>query len=108
MSASSGSSTAAQRAELTELLSGLSHRFRTASGESAVPAVAQAAVAHVPGARWASVTLLRQGRARPLAVTGTVATEAEALQHDLGSGPSLDPGLEGQSHLARHLARDRR
>ncbi|WP_344122094.1 GAF and ANTAR domain-containing protein [Kocuria aegyptia] len=108
MSTPPRSSTPVRRAELTELLTGLSRAFRTAPGSAAVDAVAQSSIVHVPGCRWAAVTTLRQGRAHTLAVTGEPAAEAEALQHELGSGPRLDPALEGQPHVSADLGQDRR
>jgi hypothetical protein len=46
--------------------------------------------AALPGAAAASVTMLRHGRFRTLATTGEPATSADALQMDVGAGPSVD------------------
>ena len=41
----------------------------------------------VPGARWASATLLRGGRFTTGAASDAVAARADALQYEIGSGP---------------------
>lgn len=97
----------AQVREITRVLTGLNQRLQTLPG-GAVAAMAQAAVYHVGGTRWASVTLLRPGQVRTLVATAPVAQEAEALQHELGSGPGVDPVLEGNVCLSADLSQDPR
>lgn len=98
----------AQLAEIDRVLSSLGQRSGTVSAGAAVAAIAQAGVYHVRGARWASVSLVGQGRFRTLVATAPMAAEADALQHSTGQGPTVDPGLEGAVHLVEDLARDRR
>ena len=98
----------AQLTQIDQVLSSLGQRLGTVSGGAAVAAIAQAGVYHVRGARWASVSVTGQGRFRTLVATAPMATEADALQHTTGQGPTVDPGLEGAVHLVEDLSRDRR
>lgn len=75
--------------EISQILNGFEQRLRTVAGGAAVAAMAQVAVYHLPGARWASVALIRPGQVRTLVATAPLAQEAEALQHELDSGPSV-------------------
>lgn len=95
--------------EVARILTGLHQRWHTASGGAQVAVVAQAAVHHVSGARWASVVLHRPGRqARTLVATAPIAQDIETLQHELGSGPGVDTVLEGNSYVCGDLAQDHR
>ena len=53
-------------------------------------AVAHVATRRVPGARWASVSLGREGRFWTAAATGDVAVRADRVQYEVGSGPCVD------------------
>ncbi|MEX5259751.1 ANTAR domain-containing response regulator [Kocuria sp. CPCC 205263] len=97
-----------QPAEFTRILTGLHQRWRTTTGGARVAAVAQAGVHHVSGARWASVVLHRPGQTRTLVATAPTAQDLETLQHELGSGPGVDPVLEGNVCLCPDLAQDHR
>lgn len=99
---------AAQAAEIDRVLTALGRRMVTVSGGAAVAAVAQAAVHHVAGTRWASVSVLARGRSRTLVATAPAAADADALQRDLGQGPLVDPAPDGAVQLVGDLARDRR
>lgn len=98
----------AQPVELTGILTGLPHRWRTTAGAGHLSAVAQTGLTHVPGARWASVVLHRPGRIRTLAATAPIAQDLETLQQELGSGPGVDPVLEGNVCVCPDLAQDHR
>jgi hypothetical protein len=102
------SSSSAQLTEINRVLTGLNERLHTLSGGAAVAAVAQAAVHYLPGTRWASVTVLRQGQFRTLVATAPVAQQADALQHELGSGPGVEAGLAGTVHLLSNLSQEPR
>ncbi|MFF0938857.1 UNVERIFIED_CONTAM: GAF and ANTAR domain-containing protein [Kocuria sp. CPCC 205316] len=97
-----------QLAEINRVLSSLGQRLGTVSAGAAVAAIAQAGVYHVRGARWASVSITGQGRFRTLVATAPMAADADALQHSIGQGPTVDPALEGAVHLVEDLPRDRR
>ncbi|MEX5270898.1 hypothetical protein [Kocuria sabuli] len=102
------SSSSAQLTEINRVLTGLNERLQSLSGGAAVAAVAQAAVHYLPGARWASVTMLRQGQFRTLVATSPVAQQADALQLELGSGPGVEAGLAGTVHLVSNLSQESR
>ncbi|GAB2603518.1 hypothetical protein GCM10009696_06230 [Kocuria himachalensis] len=102
------SSSSAQLTEINRVLTGLNERLHTLSGGAAVAAVAQAAVHYLPGARWASVTVLREGQFRTLVATAPVAQQADALQYELGSGPGVETGLAGTVHLVPNLRQEPR
>lgn len=97
-----------QTNEIARILTGLHQRWHTTSGGAQVATLAQAGVHHVPGARWASVVLHRPGRIHTLVATDPIAAETEALQQELGSGPGVDPVLEGNIYHCGNLAGNRR
>ena len=82
--------------------------MRNAASDTLVEAVIGYAVEALPGARWASITTLRQGRFRTLAATGETACAADALQYELGGGPCVDTVLEDSVHCSPDLAHDPR
>lgn len=94
--------------EIADALLRLGGRLRTATPDSMVQAVIEHAVDALTGARWASITTLRQGTFHTLAATGDEAREADAIQYRLGSGPCVEAVLEDSVHLSRDLADDAR
>ncbi|MFF0905582.1 UNVERIFIED_CONTAM: hypothetical protein RF653_18070 [Kocuria sp. CPCC 205316] len=102
------SNSSVQVTEINRVLTGLNQRLHTLSGGAAVAAVAQAAVDYLPGARWASVTVLREGQFRTLVATAPVAQQADALQHELASGPGVEANLAGTVHLISNLPQEPR
>lgn len=102
------SNSSAQPTEINRVLTGLNQRLHTLSGGAAMAAVAQAAVHYLHGARWASVTMLRQGQFRTLVATVPLAQQADALQYELDSGPGVEAELTGTVHLAPNLPQDPR
>ena len=52
------------------------------------------AVERVPGARWASVTMMRGDRFTTATSTAEQAARADTMQYELGSGPCVDAVLE--------------
>ncbi|MGQ1799110.1 ANTAR domain-containing protein [Kocuria oceani] len=97
-----------QPSELTQILTGLHRRWRTTAGGAQMAAVAHAGIHHVSGAQWASVVLHRPGQTRTLVATAPIAQEIEILQHELGSGPGVDPVLEGNVCVCPDLAQEPR
>jgi ANTAR domain/GAF domain len=57
---------------------------------AAMDAVAQTAVAVVPGAEYAGITRRRNGAFETLAPTHQLVEDADAIQYELRSGPCLD------------------
>lgn len=99
----------AQLNKINQLLAALDHRVRVATGPAAVGALAQAAVHHIPGTRWASVSVRgTNGQLRTVAATAPAAQEAEALQRSLGQGPALTDAQHAGACLSPDLAQDPR
>jgi hypothetical protein len=65
-----------------------------------------AAIRHIPGAEWASITHYRQPQFRTVASSDPRATEADALQYELGSGPCLDAIVEDTVFCPDDIAND--
>ena len=61
----------------------------------------------VPGARWASASLLRSGRFTTGAASDPVATRADALQYEIGSGPCVDAVLDDSVYVTGDVTSDR-
>lgn len=108
MTTSQHPGTSAQLSELTGILTGLHRRWHTTAGGAQVAAVAHAGVYHVSGARWANVVLHRPGQARTLVATAPIAQAIETLQQELGSGPGVDPVLEGNVCVCPDLSQEHR
>jgi len=73
-----------------------------------VVAVAQAAVAHIEGARWVSITVVTQGRVRTLAASAPVAPHADALPGEAGTGPAVEPAPDRLDQVSEDLSGERR
>lgn len=95
-------------AEVVHALALLGERLRAGPADSLADAVVQHAADHIRGARWASVTTLRQGSFRTLAATAPQARDADALQYGLGSGPCVDAALDESMLVSGDLAHDPR
>lgn len=108
LSVSSAPADPAELGEIADAVLRLGEQLRGASAENMVEAVLEYAVEALPGARWASITTLRQGRFRTLATTGEPARAADALQYELGAGPCVDSVLEDSVHRSADLAHDTR
>ena len=94
--------------ELAEAMSAVADRATDDGGRPPLEELVQAAVEQVPGARWASVTVLRDGRFRTEAATHGEALRADALQYELGSGPCVDAVLDDTVYLTGDISRDQR
>lgn len=66
------------------------------------------AVERVPGARWASVSMLRRGRFTTEASTGDHALRADLLQYEIGSGPCVDAVLEDSVYVTGDVSSEPR
>ncbi len=66
------------------------------------------AVERVPGARWASVSMLRGGRFTTTATTGEQAVRADVLQYEIGSGPCVDAVLGDSLYVTGEVSTDSR
>ncbi len=75
---------------------------------AALEVLVDTAAEHIPGARWASITTLRQGRFSTRAASHEVARRVDAIQYEVGSGPCVDAALEDHVFVTGDLARDER
>jgi hypothetical protein len=66
------------------------------------------AVETVPGARWASVSLLRDGHFATIASTAPQAVRADVLQYAIGSGPCVDAALQDALFVTGQVRKDPR
>jgi hypothetical protein len=71
-------------------------------------AVTAVAVKHVPGARWASMTVLRGDQFFTMAATGDEARQADAVQYELRSGPCVDAVIDDAVYAPTDLRTDTR
>ena len=73
-----------------------------------VQRLVEVAVERVPGARWASVSMLRGGRFTTAAWTGEQAVRADVLQFEIGSGPCVDAVLCDSLYVTGKVCSDAR
>ena len=66
------------------------------------------AAERVPGARWASVSVLRGGRFTTAASTAEQAVRADVLQYEIGSGPCVDAVLKESLYVTGEVSTDTR
>lgn len=71
-------------------------------------AITKVAVRHVPGARWASLTVLRGDTFHTLAASSDVARRADGLQYELRSGPCVDAIVDDAVYVPDDLRNDPR
>ncbi|HET7820294.1 MAG TPA: hypothetical protein VFL10_02115, partial [Ornithinibacter sp.] len=67
-----------------------------------------AAVDRVPGARWASISMLRAGSFSTVASTAQEAVRADVLQYEIGSGPCVDAVLQDSLFVTGDVSSDPR
>ena len=88
--------------EVAAAMRSLSQRVADDDGDRGpVQRLVEVAVERVPGARWASVSMLRGGRFTTAASTGEQAVHADVLQYEIGSGPSVDAVLRDSLYCDR-------
>jgi hypothetical protein len=75
---------------------------------SALAAVAELAVARVPGVEWASITEGRGGRFATVAATDEPARQVDEIQYELGTGPCVDAIVKDVTFRTGDLRHDDR
>ncbi|MGX7678958.1 ANTAR domain-containing protein [Jatrophihabitans sp. DSM 45814] len=81
--------------DLSDLFAQLGRDIATnTAGDSALAVITAAAVHAVEGADASAVTLVRNGKFETIASTGDLPGQVDAIQYELGSGPSVDAVLE--------------
>ncbi|TRY18345.1 GAF and ANTAR domain-containing protein [Tessaracoccus rhinocerotis] len=71
-------------------LQDLNARLRAAGDEPMAQAVAAAAIAMVPGARWCSITVQEKDRFRSLVASDELAKRVDQIQYEARTGPCLE------------------
>jgi GAF domain-containing protein len=79
-----------------------------ARSQDTVPAIAQLAVAKVPGAEQASISEGHDGRFRTLASTGAMASAGDRIQYELLSGPCVDAMVDNAVFRTGGIVQDPR
>jgi hypothetical protein len=93
--------------EVAEAMSSLSERVAEHPGKPLDQLVA-VAVERIPGARWASVSMLRAEHFTTAASTAEQAARADALQYEVGSGPCVDAVLEDSVYVTGDVSTEAR
>ena len=105
-------STEAAQYDLMEVAAAMRSLFdrvtEDSTGEGPLAGLVAVAVEQIPGARWASVSILREGRFTTAASTGEQAVKADVLQYHIGSGPCVDAVLEDSVYLTDDVSADPR
>ncbi|HET7822176.1 MAG TPA: ANTAR domain-containing protein [Ornithinibacter sp.] len=94
--------------ELADALRPLADRATDDEGRAALQELVRIAVAHVPGARFASLTMRRGRRFTTEAATDQRARCADRLQEQLWSGPGLDTGFADRVFVTGDVVADGR
>ncbi len=91
----------AQLTDFTSRMTELVHELRlatTSDSEAMLRAASKAAVSAVPGAEYASVTLVsRDGAIETPIVVGDLAGKSDALQRELGEGPCVRAAISDET-----------
>jgi len=93
--------------ELSESLVALSHLAIGALDlKDLLTRVAQGAVAAIPGAEGAGLTLLDKGHSDTIVASAPFATEVDAIQYSIGEGPCITAALDGRTVRSGGLSAD--
>ncbi len=94
--------------ELAEAVVSLTRAMGTQDETPAVQRLLEHGASAVMGARWGSVTLLRQGRFSTAASTCEEAGLIAAAQYRFGSGPCVDPLVDGGTVVTPDISTEAR
>lgn len=94
--------------EVASAMRSLSRRVAEHDEGGPLDSLVEVAVERVPGARWASVSMLRGGRFTTSASTGEQALRADLLQYEIGSGPCVDAVLENSVYVTGDVGAEAR
>ncbi|MDF3046436.1 MAG: hypothetical protein K0R30_2664 [Ornithinibacter sp.] len=98
----------ARLVELAVAMGAVADRATDQGGRPPVEELVHTAADQVPGARWASVTVLHGGRFTTEAASHEEALRADALQYELGSGPCVDAVLDDHAYVTGDIRSDAR
>jgi hypothetical protein len=93
--------------EVAEGMRRLSQRMAEGPGKP-LDQLVEVAVERVPGARWASVSVLRADHFTTAASTAEQATRADTLQYETGSGPCVDAVVEDSVYVTGDVSSEAR
>lgn len=94
--------------EIAAAMRALSHRGHEEGVGGPLERLVTVAVQRVPGARSASITMLRGGRFTTAAATDEHAVRADILQYEMESGPCVNAVLEDSINLTGEVSTDPR
>lgn len=94
--------------EVAAAMHSLSQPVGGSSDRAPFDALVRVAVERVPGARWASISMLREGRFITASSTAQQAVSADLMQYDIGSGPCVDAVLNDSLCVAGQVGTDPR
>jgi hypothetical protein len=103
-----GSGDATHLLVLADALRPLPARVSEGDGGPALEELVRLAVAHVPGAGSASLTLRRRGRLTTEAATDETARRADRLQAQPGAGPGTDAAFDDPVYVTGDVGSDLR
>ena len=94
--------------DLAEAMRSLAGRATEADGRPALEELCRTTVERVPGASWASLTVLRGSKFSTEASTHESAVHADLLQYQIGSGPCVDAVLDDSVYVTDDVSSDER
>lgn len=96
--------------EVAAAMNSMSQRLAGDDDSARAPfdALVRVAVERVPGARWASISMLREGRFTTAASTAQQAVSADLMQYEMGSGPCVDAVLMESLFVTGQASTDHR
>ena len=95
--------------EVAAAMGALSQRVAEKNGHRApLDALVRVAMEAVPGARWVSVSMLRDDHFTTAASTAHEAVRADVLQYDIGAGPCVDAVLKEALFVSGQVRTDSR
>lgn len=77
---------------------------RGGDNQSALRRLVQLAVKHVDGCGWASITAVRGGQGKSVAISDEVAQQVDELQYRLGEGPCMAAAENASDYLLFDIA----
>jgi len=104
----SAASTALDAKELLEVVNALLEQVTADGPLEVMHQLLDAIVDLVPGAHWASVTMVRKKALRTLCSSDPDAERADAIQYDLGTGPCVDAAVDDSVYVTGAVDQDDR
>ena len=101
-------STVLDAQELLEVVDGLLEQATKDGPLEVMHQLLDATVDLVPGAHWASVTMVRKKALRTLCSSHPDAERADAIQYDMGTGPCVDAAVDDSVYVTGAVEQDDR